>query len=142
MSLVECTADRDGPLLLEPEYELEGWWAWLDEAPKAVIKRYQAHATLEQFHSEIKTDLDLERLRSGKFATNDLILHLAQLAYNILRLMGLLGMTGELSPVCHPGNRRRIRTVWQELVHRAALVIHKKLQTILDFGRDIGRMMV
>ena len=25
----------------------------------------------EQFHSEIKTDLDLERLPSGKFDTND-----------------------------------------------------------------------
>ncbi|MES7588720.1 IS1380 family transposase, partial [Cutibacterium acnes] len=91
MRLVERTADGDGQLLLEPDYELEGWWTSLDEAPEAVIKRYQAHATHEQFHSEIKTDLDLERLPSGKFATNDLILHLAQLAYNILRLMGQLG---------------------------------------------------
>ncbi|MGY5321930.1 transposase [Vreelandella aquamarina] len=142
MRLVERTADRDGQLLLEPDYELEGWWTSLDEAPEAVIKRYQAHATHEQFHSEIKTDLDLERLPSGKFAANDLILHLAQLAYNILRLMGQLGMTGELSPVRHPAKRRRLRTVLQELVHRAALVIHKARQIILDFGQDIGRMTV
>ena len=142
MRLVERTADRDGQLLIEPDYELEGWWTSLDEAPEAVIKRYQAHATHEQFHSEIKTDLDLERLPSGKFATNDLILHLAQLAYNILRLMGQLGMTGELSPVRHPAKRRRLRTVLQELVHRAALVIHKARQIILDFGQDIGRMTV
>lgn len=142
MRLVERTADRDGQLLLEPDYELEGWWTSLDEAPETVIKRYQAHATHEQFHSEIKTDLDLERLPSGKFATNDLILHLAQLAYNILRLMGQLGMTGELSPVRHPAKRRRLRTVLQELVHRAALVIHKARQIILDFGQDIGRMTV
>jgi len=39
--------------------------------------------------------------------------------------MGQLGMTGELSPVRHPAKRRRLRTVLQELVHRAALVIHK-----------------
>jgi len=142
MRLVERTADRDGQRLLEPEVELEGWWTSLDEAPEAVIKRYQAHATHEQFHSEIKTDLDLERLPSGKFATNDLILHLAQLAYNILRLMGQLGMTGELSPVRHPAKRRRLRTVLQELVHRAAVVIHKARQIILDFGQDIGRMTV
>src|SRR5699024_2824368 len=142
MRLVERTADRDGQLLIEPDYELEGWWTSLDEAPEAVIKRYQAHATHEQFHSEIKTDLDLERLPSGKFATNDLILHLAQLAYNILRLMGQLGMTGELSPVRHPAKRRRIRTVLQELVHRAALVVQKARQIILDFGQDIGRMTV
>ncbi|TDV87360.1 hypothetical protein BDK62_1371, partial [Halomonas alkaliantarctica] len=31
---------RDGQLLLEPDYELEGWWTSLDEAPEAVIKRY------------------------------------------------------------------------------------------------------
>ncbi len=142
MRLVERTADRDGQLLLEPDYELEGWLTSLDEAPEAMIKRYQAHATHEQFHCEIKTDLDLERLPSGKFATNDLILHLAQLAYNILRRMGLLGMTGELSSVRHPAKRRRIRAVLQELVHRAALVIHKARQIILDFGQGIGCMTV
>jgi len=138
MRLVERTTQPDGQGLLEPDYELEGWWTSLDDTPVAVIQRYQAHATHEQFHSEIKTDLDLERLPSGKFATNDLILHLAQLAYNILRLMGQLGMTGELSPVRHPAKRRRLRTVLQELVHRAALVIHKARQVILDFGEDVG----
>ncbi|RCV88327.1 hypothetical protein DU506_14975 [Vreelandella rituensis] len=116
MRLVERTADRDGQLLLELAYELEGGWTRLDESPEAVIKRYQAHATHEQFHSEIKTDLDLERLPSGKFATNDLILHLAK--------------------------RRRLRTVLQKLVHRAAFVIHKARQIILDVGQDIGRMTV
>jgi len=35
----------------------------------------------EQFLSEIKTDLNLERLPCGKFCTNNLILHLAKLAY-------------------------------------------------------------
>jgi|GEM_PF-2572476 len=30
---------------------------------------YSDHATSEQFHSEFKTDLDLERLPSGKFDT-------------------------------------------------------------------------
>jgi hypothetical protein len=142
MRLVERTTQPDGQFLLEPDYELEGWWTSLEDRPTAVIQRYQAHATHEQFHSEIKTDLDLERLPSGKFATNDLILHLAQLAYNILRLMGQLGMTGELSPVRHPAKRRRLRTVLQELVHRAALVIHKARQILLDFGQDVGRMTV
>src|SRR5690554_1578468 len=142
MRLVERTADRDGQLLLEPNSELEGWWTSLDESPEAVIKRYQAHATHEQFHSEIKTDLDLERLPSGKFATNDLVLHLAQLAYNILRLIGQPGMTGEMSPVSHPAKRRRNLFVQQELVDRSALVIHKARKIILDFRQDIGRMTV
>ena len=42
----------------------------------------------EQFHSEIKTDMDVERLPSGKFETNELVLELTVLAYNILRLIG------------------------------------------------------
>jgi hypothetical protein len=36
-----------------------------------VTKRTNTH--LEQFHSEFKTDLDIARLPSGKFATNALV---------------------------------------------------------------------
>jgi hypothetical protein len=32
---------------------------------------------MEQYHSEVKTDVDLERLPSGKFAINPLGLQLA-----------------------------------------------------------------
>jgi len=45
-----------------------------------VIALYRDHATCEQFHSEFKTDLDLERLPSGKFDTNDLVIAFAVLA--------------------------------------------------------------
>ena len=44
---------------------LEGWTTSLkpDAADHAkVIGLYQDHATSEQFHSEFKTDLDLERV--------------------------------------------------------------------------------
>ncbi len=34
----------------------------LDSAPEEVIGLYRRHGTHEQFHSEIKTDLDMERL--------------------------------------------------------------------------------
>ena len=37
---------------------------------------------------EVKTDMDPERLPSGKFATNALILELGMIAYNILRMIG------------------------------------------------------
>ncbi|AZZ90654.1 IS1380 family transposase [Hahella sp. KA22] len=132
--LVERTSDRQGQLLLEPEYELEGWWSTLEQTPEQIIKSYRAHATHEQFHSEIKSDLDLERLPSGKFAVNDLVLRLAMLAYNCLRLLGQLGMTGTLSPVRHPAKRRRLKTVLQEFMYRAAQLIHSARRWILDFG--------
>ena len=134
--VTERTIDRHGQHLLVPEVSLEGWWTSLSEAPVQVIGRYQGHGTHEQFHSEIKTDLDLERLPSGKFDCNDLILHLGMLAYNCLRLIGQLGLTGELAPVRHPAKRRRIKTVLQELMYRAAQFIRKARQRILDFGRS------
>lgn len=53
-----------------------------------VIGLYHAHGECEQFHSEIKTDMDVERLPSGKFETNELVLELTILVYNILRMIG------------------------------------------------------
>lgn len=44
---------------------------WSDDD---VINGYHAHGECEQFHSEIKTDMDVERLPSGKFETNELVL--------------------------------------------------------------------
>jgi hypothetical protein len=130
--LTERTIDRGGQHLLLPAYTLEGWWTSLGEPPLRVIGRYAKHGTHEQFHSEIKSDLDLERLPSGKFDCNDLILHLGMLAYNCLRLIGQLGLTGELAPVRHPAKRRRLKTVLQELMYRAAQFICKARQRSLD----------
>ena len=43
--------------------------------PYEVINLYHEHGTSEQFHSEIKSDLGVERFPSCHFATNSLILH-------------------------------------------------------------------
>lgn len=133
--LSERTIDKQGQHLLLPVYQLEGWWTSLSETPEQVIRRYQRHGTHEQFHSEIKTDLDLERLPSGKFDCNDLILHLGMLAYNCLRLLGQRGLTGAFAPVRHPAKRRRLKTVLQEIIYRAAQFIRRARQRWLDFGR-------
>jgi hypothetical protein len=133
-AVIERTIDKKGQHLLEPAIEIEGWWTSLTEAPEKVIERYRDHGTHEQFHSEIKTDLDLERLPSGKFDTNDAVLHIGVFAYNCLRLIGQWGLTGELSPVKHPAKRRRLKTVLQEVMYRAAQFITKARQWWLDFG--------
>ena len=132
--VIERTIDKKGQCLLVPEIEIDGWWTSLNESPKMVIERYQDHGTHEQFHSEIKSDLNLERLPSGKFDTNDAVLHISVFAYNCLRLMGQLGLTGKLSPVKHPAARRRLKTVLQEVMYRAAKFISKARQCWLDFG--------
>jgi hypothetical protein len=136
--VTERTIDKRGQHLMMPEIELEGWWTSLDLPGEKIIDLYKAHGTHEQFHSEIKTDLDLERLPSGKFDTNDCLLHLASFAYNCLRLMGQLGLTGELAPIRHPAKRRRLNTVLQEIMYRAAKFVAHARRLTLDFGRGVA----
>ena len=135
MRAVERTIDKKGQLLLVPEIELEGWWFMPDLPEKDVIRLYEDHGTSEQFHSEIKSDMDMERLPSGKFATNSLILVLAGLAYNILRMIGQLGLVGGISPVRHPAKRRRIKTVIQELMYLGARLVKTGHRLKLLFSR-------
>lgn len=138
VQVTERTIDKNGQHLLVPEIQIEGWWTSLTLPVEAVIEHYRYHGTHEQFHSEIKTDLDLERLPSGKFDTNDAILHLGAFAYNCLRLIGQLGLTGEIAPIRHPAKRRRLKTVLQELMYRAAKFVAHARKLILDFGRGFA----
>lgn len=120
MRLIERTVDKKGQILLYPDLELEGWLTTLDLPEADVIALYEDHGTHEQFHSEFKSDLDLERLPSGKFGTNDLVMALAMLAYNVLRAIGQKTLIGPQSPVRHSAKRRRLRTVIQEIIGVAA----------------------
>lgn len=138
VQVTERTIDKKGQHLLVPEIELQGWWTSLDIAATEVIDLYKHHGTHEQFHSEIKSDLDLERLPSGKFDTNDAIVPLASFAYNCLRLLGQLGLTGEIAPIRHPAKRRRLKTVLQEIMYRAAKFVAHARKLILDFGRGFA----
>lgn len=58
-------------------------------------------------------------------------------AYNCLRFLGQLGLTGTIAPVRHPARRRRLKTVLQEIMYRAARFIAHARHLILDFGREI-----
>ena len=136
MRVTERTIDKGGQHLLVPDVEVEGWWTNLVLPEEKIIKLYQDHGTSEQFHSEFKTDLDLERLPSGKFATNSLVMSLATLAYNVLRLIGQVGMLGHESPVRHSAKRRRIKTVIQELIYLASRLIRTGRRLKLKFGRN------
>jgi hypothetical protein len=131
-------SDSTGQLFLEPEVSLEGWTTSLkpDAADYAkVMALYQDHATSEQFHSEFKTDLDLERLPSGKFDTNDLVMAFAVLGYNLLRWMGQRVLLGPDAPVRHPAKRRRLKTVMQELMYMACRLVSSGRRLYLRFGQ-------
>jgi hypothetical protein len=135
MRAVERTIDRSGQRFLAPEIEIEGWWTTLDLPMKQVIGLYKDHGTSEQFHSEIKTDLDMERLPSGKFATNALVLTLGGLSYNILRFIGQIGLIDGNTPIRHAAKRRRIKTVMQELMYLAARLVKTGRRLKLIFSR-------
>ena len=94
------------------------------------------HGTHQQFHSEFKTDLDLEPLPSGKFDTNYLVFEFATLAMNTLRLMGQAGLLGPDAPARHAARRRRIETVMQELVYRAGRLIEHGRRLFLGLGAN------
>lgn len=76
----------------------------------------------KQFHSEIKTDMGVERLPSGKFDTNELVLEPTVLAYNILRMIGQEAIRQGKAPVKRIVSRKRVRTVIQNLIHFAGHV--------------------
>lgn len=136
--LTERTIDKHGVVLLLPDYVLEGWTTTLQPkfSPAEIIALYCDHATHEQFHSEFKTDMDLERLPSGKFDTNYLVCQLAAVAMNLLRMIGQNTLNESDSPVRHSAKRRRIRTVMHEMMFKAARMIKHAGRWILGLGES------
>jgi len=137
------TIDAQGQRLLVPDIAVNTWWTSLRLPAKTVIALYHAHGTSEPYHSEIKTDMDLERLPSGKFATNAAVLSLGLLAYNLLRLCGQAALaqqrrlpTDERAPLEKPVLRRRLRSVIEDLMHLAAKLVRHAKRWKLVFWRN------
>jgi hypothetical protein len=133
--VTERTCDRKGQVFLAPEIEVETYWTSLDADPATIIELYHQHGTSEQFHSELKSDMDVERLPSGKFLTNSLVLKSAMLAFNVLRKIGcdLLGVPGDL-PVKLDIERRRLRNVIRDIVCAAGKLVKTGGRTKLKFS--------
>jgi len=140
--VAERTILPDGQILLEPQLDVATYWTSLPIDGEAavtegeVIQLYRDHATSEQFHSEIKTDMDLERFPSGVFKTNAAILLMGLIAYNILRIMGQESLTKDDAPRKRTVKRRRIKTVIQNLITIAVRVVHHARQVCLSLGRS------
>ncbi len=116
-----------------------------EKLAKAVISSYHDHGESEQFHSEFKTDMDLERLPSGKFDTDILVMLLGMFAFNILRICGQeslnalahLEMKGEPLPINRRTNvlRRRIRSVLLDIMYLASHITSSSRYVWISFGR-------
>jgi len=135
--ITERTIDKHGQLLIVPDIEISLLWTNLGFSDDDVIALYRDHGESEQYHSEIKTDMDVERLPSGKFDTNELVIELVILAYNILRMMGQESLKGGLAPKTkRPIRRRRLRTVISNLILIAGHVTSHSRKTLLSIGRS------
>ena len=134
--ITERTIDKYGQFNLVPDVEVETWWTNLGDPDEEIIRLYHAHGECEQFHSEVKTDMDLERLPSGKFATNALILELGMIAYNILRMIGQGTIGGRAPRQKRDVKRRRLRTGISNLIMLAGHVTMHARQLIIGLGKS------
>lgn len=130
------------------EYKIASYWTniqVLDQSGKLCndktryvnecIDAYRQHATSEQYHSEIKTDMKMELLPSKYFKTNRLLLALSVISYNILRLISDVSLSVE-KKFQHKKNetteRIRISTILKKLINiPCKLIKHARNQTII-----------
>ena len=134
--ITERTIDKHGQYFIVPDIELGTYWTNLPLPDQDIIDLYHAHGESEQYHSEIKTDMDVERLPSGKFDSNKLVLELTIIAYNILRIVGQESLKKRDDPDRKKVRRRRIRTVISNLMQFAGHLTEHAGRLVLSIGRS------
>jgi len=136
--VIERTIDRKGQLLLTPEIEVETYWVSLKLEPWKIIEIYHLRGTFEQFHSEFKSDMDLERLPSGYFSTNTRVMFLGMLSYNILRIIGqsAMGFDSYNKNLKKGTARRRLKSVIQDLIYMACRMVSRSNRWKILLGKE------
>ena len=146
LSVVELTHDiNTGALLLIPYRSLHMWRTNLPKdqySAEQVIELYKDHGTSEQFHSEFKSDLDVERLPSRKFLTNKLIMSLAKIAFNILRIIGHQAIQSRIIKPQKNLTRIRLRTVLLKIIYLPSKLIrkHKRWTIVLPRSNPLSQL--
>ena len=79
--------------------------------------------------------MDVERLPSGKFETNELVLELALIAYNLLRMIGQESLRHKPDQKRRV-KRRRIRTVIDNIIRCAGHVTEHARERVMALGRS------
>ena len=134
--VIERLTDPDGNYLLVPEIEVNTYWTNLPCKAQEVIDLYHDHGTSEQFHSELKTDLDIERLPSGKLCVNKIVLLCGMLAFNLLRGLGQeVIRRAALAPQKITVCRWRLKTVLQNIIYCAVRIVRHAGRIELHYGK-------
>jgi len=126
---------KKGQLLLMPQAKVFSVWTSLDQAfsDKEVLKLYRMRGTSEQFHSEFKSEMDMERLPSGKFQVNSAFLLMGMLTYNMLKVVAE-DMVVQKALGLKKATRRRIKTVMTSVVFLSCRLVKHARQLILQLG--------
>ena len=115
--IIERTIDKYGNPLLIHDIEVNMWWTNLPYKAETIIELYHDHGTSEQFHSELKHDMGIERLPSGKFNVNEMYLMIAMNAFNVLRFIGQSAKAVKTAlPVKSRSFRMRLGKVIQNII--------------------------
>jgi len=132
--------DKHGQQLLVDEIEVESYWTNLGESPADVIALYHDHGTSEQFHSELKSDMGIERFPSADYATNQLILALGAIAYNLLRAIDqrAADLKDDWPPHLQKRGvklqRRRVGSIIRDLIKVASKVVTHAGQKVIKIA--------
>lgn len=128
--------DKRGQTLLIDDIEVETFWTNLWHQPAEVVELYHAHGTSEQFHSEIKTDLNLERFSSHSYAINKLQLHLGILTYNLMRVVEELAREEreQWPERIKEVERRRMGSVIKDLIMVAGKIVRHAGKTVMKLA--------
>lgn len=124
--VTERWIDKKGQMLLIPDIKIEAYWTNTWYTPKEIIECYHEHGTSEQYHSEYKTDLNVERFPSHYFKTNQLFMAIAQLAYNLLKKVGDTAMqcTHKWPKKIIKCRRRRVASIIRDFIRVAGKITH------------------
>jgi hypothetical protein len=135
--ITERTTDENGNPLLIHDIEVNTWWTNLPYAAETVIGLYHDHGTSEQYHSELKHDMDVERLPSGKFNVNELYLMIGMNAYNVLRFIGQSAKAIKTAmPVKSRSLRMRLGKVIQNIIGIAIKYVSHAGKKIIKIWED------
>ena len=134
---MERICDHEGNCLLIPTIEVNTFWTNLGgRNASELIELYHSHGTSEQFHSELKSDMNIEQLPFGQFAVNTSIMHCAMIAFNILRTIGQEVIRhSHLAPIKIKVKRWRLKTVLRHIIYSPVRIICHARSTRLRFGK-------
>ena len=138
--ITERSIDKTGQELVIHEIEMELFWTNLPDSPEEIISLYHDHGTSEQFHSELKTDMNIERFPSKHFDVNVLFLQCGALAYNILKVIDshVMGCV-EGWPLFYKKRglkqtRRRVVSIIRDFIFVASKVVSHGGRTIVKLA--------